>query len=100
LESNIIIFHSLGNTAEYFDLVKVVGVVALSGIATPVAGSTVSVANSNPMTAETELVGRMSVDSQHTAVATWVVAVVGEKTACVTGFAATELEEPPAVKKN
>jgi len=81
--------------------VKVVGVVAWSGIATPVAGSIVSVANSNPMTAaETELVGRMSVDSQHTAVATWVVAVVGEKTACVTGFAATELEEPPAVKKN
>jgi hypothetical protein len=44
--------------------------VAWSGIATPVVGSTVSVENSNPMTAEAELVGRMSVDSQHTGVAT------------------------------
>jgi len=95
-------FHILGgNTAEYFALGKVVGV-AWFGAATLVESTAIG-ENSGPMTVEAEAVGCVSVDSQHTGVATQVAAATREKTVFVVkqnAFAETELEERVAVRKN
>jgi hypothetical protein len=95
----IIIFHILGNIAEYHGLVKAAEAEAWSGTVNP-AGLAVSGKEIAATTvAEAELAGRMSVDSvdsQRTAVLTGVVVVVRKrKTVFVAkqnAFAAVGLE--------